>query len=91
MILQSYVKVKKYMTKLFLLYDDLAALCNAVIVTGVGTFRGTCDGSPDCDAEGSEEDEDRVVWPASEEEGQDFFDNPVSNPPSAFMGCWALT
>jgi len=81
MILQSHVKAKKYMTKPFLIYDDLVALCNAVIATGVGTFRGTCDGSSDCDAEGSEEDEDRVVWPASEEEGQDFVDNPVSNPP----------
>ena len=90
MILQSHVKAKKYMAKLFLLYDDLAALCDVVIVTRVGTFRGSGYGSTDCDAEGSEQDEDRVVWPASEEEGQDFFDNPVSNPPSAFMGFWAL-
>jgi len=38
---------------------------------------GTCDGSSHCDAEGSEDDEDRVDWPTSEEEGLDFFDNPV--------------
>ena len=44
MILQSHVKAKKYMTKSFLLYDDLAALCDAVIATVVGTFRGTSDG-----------------------------------------------
>jgi len=37
MILQSHVKAKKYMTKSFLLYDDLAALCDAVIATVVGT------------------------------------------------------
>ena len=79
------------MNKLFPLYDDLVALCDAVIATVVGTFRGTCDGSSDCDAEGSEANEDRVVWTASDEEDLDFFDNPVSNPPSAFMGFWALT
>jgi len=28
------------MTKPFPLYDDLAELCNAVIVTGAGSFRG---------------------------------------------------
>ena len=49
------------MNKLFPLYDDLVALCDAVIATRVGTFRGTHDGSTDCDAEGSEQDEDRVV------------------------------
>jgi len=49
MILQSHVKAKKYMVKLFPLYDDLAALCDVVIATRVGTFRGTCDGSTDCD------------------------------------------
>ena len=62
-----------------------------VIATGVGAFRGTCDGSSDCDAEGSEANEDRVVWPASDEEDLDFLNNPVSNPPSAFMVFWALT
>ena len=40
-------------------------------------FRGTCDGSSDHDAEGSEDDEDSVDWLASEEEGLDLFDNPV--------------
>src|SRR5882724_8076814 len=33
MILQSHIKAKKYMTKLFPHFDDLVALCDAVIVT----------------------------------------------------------
>jgi len=52
MILQSHEKAKKYMNKPFPLYDDLVALCNVVIATRVGAFRGTCDGSSDHDAEG---------------------------------------
>jgi len=58
---------------IFPLYDDLAALCDVVIATGVGTFRGTSDGSTDCDAEGSEQDEGQGVWPASEEEARIVF------------------
>ena len=77
MILQSHVKAKKYMIKPFPLYDDLVALCNMVIVTWVGTFRGACNGSNDHDAKGSEDDEDGVDWPASEEEILDLFNNPV--------------
>ena len=52
MSLQSHEKAKKYMNKPFPLYDDLVALCNVVIATRVGAFRGTCDGSSDHDAEG---------------------------------------
>jgi len=72
MILQSHEKAKKYMNKPFPLYDNLVALCNAVIETRVGAFRGTCHGS-----EGSKHDEARMDWPASEEEGLDWFDKPV--------------
>ena len=77
MIHQSHEKAKKYMNKPFPLYDNLVALCNAVIETGVGAFRGTCHGSSDHDAEGSEDDENRVDWLASEEKGLDWFDNLV--------------
>jgi len=70
MILQSHVKAKN----IFPLYDDLAALCDVVISDWGGHFQGNQLMVPrDCDAEGSEQDEDRVVWPASEEEGQDCF------------------
>ena len=79
------------MTKPFPLYDDLATLCDAVIATGAGAFRGTCDGSSVRDAEGSEDEEGRLDWPASEEEGLELFDNPVSNTPYFFMGLRALT
>ena len=37
----------------------------------------------------AEDEADQVVWPGSEEEGLDFFDNPVSKSPSAFMVFWA--
>ena len=78
MILQSHEKAKKYMNKPFPLYDNLlVALCDVVIVTGVGAFRGTCDGSSDCDAKGSEDDQDSMDWLAAEEEGLDLFDYPV--------------
>jgi len=77
MIQQCREKANKYMNKLFPLYDNLVGLCNAVIVTGVSAFRGTCHGSSDHDAEGSEDDKNRVDWLASEEKGLDWFDNLV--------------
>ena len=51
---QSHNKAKKFMTKPFLLYDDLTELCDAVIVIGAGEFRGTGDTSNEQDAEGSD-------------------------------------
>ena len=42
------------MTKLFPLYDNLVELCNAVIATGAGAFRGTGDTSNEQDDEGSD-------------------------------------
>ena len=79
------------MNKLFPLYDDLVALCKAVMSMGASVFRGTCDGISDHDAEGSEDDVDRIDWVASEEEGLDFYDIPVCK---TFYDCiilWALT
>ena len=66
-------------------------LCNAIIVTGAGAFRGTCDGSSDCDAEGSVDEADRLDWPTSEDEGLELFDKLVSNTPCVLMGLRALT
>jgi len=51
---QSHPKAKKFMTKLFPLYDDLVELCDAVIAMGAGAFRGTGDTSTEQDAEGSD-------------------------------------
>ena len=42
------------MTKPFLLYDNLAELCDVVIAIGVGAFRGTGDTSTEQDTEGSD-------------------------------------
>ena len=36
---QSHEKAKKLMTQPFLLYDDIAELCDDAIATGAGTFR----------------------------------------------------
>ena len=66
------------MNKPFPLYDDLAALCKAVIATGSGAFRATCEGASDCDAEGLADEQDKVDWPASEEDCGDLDDFPVS-------------
>src|SRR5882724_12943888 len=55
---QSHHKAKKFMTKTFPLFDNLAELCDAVIMTGVGAFRGTGDSSNEQDAKGSVEEED---------------------------------
>jgi len=44
------------MVRPFLLYDDHAELCDAVITMGVGEFRGTGDTSNEWDAEGSDEE-----------------------------------
>ena len=60
-------------------------------MTGAHAFRGTCDGSIDCDVDGSEEEEDKVDWPASEEDGLDLFDNLVCNTLYDCLVLWALT
>src|SRR5882724_6901422 len=68
---QSHPKAKKFMTKPFPLYNDLVELCDAVIATGAGAFRGTGDTSTEQDAEGSDVEgeelyEERAVhveWP----------------------------
>ena len=67
---KSHNKAKKIMTKSSPLFDDLAELCNVVIVMGVGAFRGTGETSNEQDAEGSdeeeEEEEDYEEWAISE-------------------------
>ena len=55
---QSHSKAKKFMTKAFPLYDDMAELCDAVITKGAGAFRGTGNVSTLNFGEGSEEDEE---------------------------------
>src|SRR5882724_11879343 len=50
----------------FLLFDELAYLCDNVLATGVGAFRGTGMGSGDLDGEGTVEEEDE-----EQEEGED--------------------
>ena len=62
-----------------------------VIATGASAFRATCNGSSDHNADGSEEEEDSVDWPASEEEGLDLFDNLVHNTPYDCLVLQALT
>jgi len=66
------------MNKAFPLYDDLATLCEAVIAMGTGAFRAMCQGASDHDAEGSADEQDKVDWPASEEDCGDLDDFPVS-------------
>jgi len=58
------------MTKPFLLYNNLAELCDAVVIMmGAGAFRGTGDTSNEQDAEGSdvEGEELYVEWAGSED------------------------
>ena len=55
------------MTKPFPFFDNLAELCDAVIMTGVGAFRGTGDSSNEQDAEGSVEEEDYEEQAVSED------------------------
>ena len=63
---QSHPKAKRFMTKSFSLFDDLAELCNAVIMMGVGAFRGTGDTSNEQDAGDSvEEEEGYEEWAIS--------------------------
>jgi len=61
------------MTKPFPLYDDLAELCDAVIATGAGAFRGTVgtdEGMSEPDAHGSDgESGGREDFSSGQEDG----------------------
>ena len=40
--LQSHEKARKFISKPFPLYKDIADLCDSVMAMGAGAFRGTC-------------------------------------------------
>jgi len=61
---QSYPISSPFKKKGFPLFDELTYLCDDVLATGVGAFRGTGMGSGDLDGEGTVEEEDE-----EEEEG----------------------
>ena len=54
---QSHPASSPFKKKSFPLFDDFAYLCDDVLATGVGAFRGTGMGSGDLDGEGSVEEE----------------------------------
>jgi len=55
---QSHPTSSPFKKKGFLLFDELAYLCDNVLATGVGAFRGTGMGSGDLDGERTVEEED---------------------------------
>ena len=65
-ICQSHPVSSPFKKKGFPLFDELAYLCDDVLATGVGAFRGTGMGSGDLDGEGTVEEEDE-----EQEEGED--------------------